>query len=383
MSGMLDGGLELNQSSMFRNLSKIILLFILAVPAISSAQNFSATTTITLSICGNLTVDPGEQCDVPGETGVYSQTIAGRQCTTQCLFGAYCGDGILQTAFNEECDDGNNDDGDFCSAICKIEPAGSGGGGSSGGSSGGGGGSTRDLGDTLISIIGRAYPSRTINFLLDTESVGSVRADSQGRFEFSTEASPGTATLGLWSTDTAGTRSITLNNTFDVTQGAVTNLNGIILPPTIRIGNANIVPGSQITLSGQSAPNSTIEVSFDNDAVVERVTSGTDGSWSLLFNTSRLSIAQHTVRARSITGNPPLTTESSYSTSLQLFIGVDGQATQPSDLNRDGSINLIDFSILIFWWQTAGGDSDPPADINQNGRVSLEDFSILLFNWTG
>jgi hypothetical protein len=78
-----------------------------------------------------------------------------------------------------------------------------------------------------------------------------------------------------------------------------------------------------------------------------------------------------------------LTSQSSFSSSLQIFVGVEGRATTPSDLNRDGKINLIDFSILIFWWQTNGGDSDPPADINGNGRVSLEDFSILLFNWTG
>jgi hypothetical protein len=84
-----------------------------------------------------------------------------------------------------------------------------------------------------------------------------------------------------------------------------------------------------------------------------------------------------------VTGTPPLTAQSSFSSTLQLFVGVDGQTTTPSDLNRDGRINLTDFSILIFWWQTAGGDSNPPADINGNGRVSLEDFSILLFNWTG
>ena len=64
-------------------------------------------------------------------------------------------------------------------------------------------------------------------------------------------------------------------------------------------------------------------------------------------------------------------------------MGVDGVPTTPSDLNRDAKIDLIDFSILIFWWQTAGGDSNPPADISGNGKVSLEDFSILLFNWTG
>jgi cysteine-rich repeat protein len=361
----------------------ICLLSIAALPLTSNAQNFSASTTLTLSICGNELVDAGEDCDVLGETGVYSQTIAGRQCTPQCQYGPYCGDGILQTAYAEECDDGNNDDGDFCSATCVIEPAGSGGGGSSGGNSGGGGGGTRDLGDTLISIAGRAYPSRTINFLLDTESVGSVRSDSSGDFEFSTEASPGTATLGIWASDSQGIRSITLNNTFDVTQGAITNVNGIILPPTITVGDQNIDPGEQITISGQSVPGSTVEIVFDNESIVESVSAGTNGAWSLDFSTSRLSIAEHAVKAKTITGTPPLTTESSYSTSLQLFVGVDGQVTQPSDLNRDGSINLIDFSILIFWWQTNGGDSNPPADINGNGRVSLEDFSILLFNWTG
>jgi hypothetical protein len=108
-----------------------------------------------------------------------------------------------------------------------------------------------------------------------------------------------------------------------------------------------------------------------------------DGRWSFDLDTGQLSIAEHILRVRSVVGNPPLTTESSFSTSLQLFVGVDGQASTPSDLNRDGFVNLIDFSILIFWWGTNGGDSDPPADINGNGRVSLEDFSILLFNWTG
>lgn len=343
-----------------------------------------ATTTLTLSICGNLIVDDGEDCDVPGETGVYSQTIIGRQCTPACFWGPYCGDGILQTSFGEECDDGNNDDGDFCSAICKIEPAGSGGGGSSGGGSGGGGGRDRDLGDTVINVVGKGYPSRRVNFLLDSETVGSVQTDSSGDFEFATEASPGTATLGVWSTDSSGTRSVTLNKTFDVTQGAVTNVNGLVVPPTLRVSSQNINPGASVTVSGQAVPNSTVQLILDNGNTPSATAqAGSNGSWSTSFSTAGISVAEHTLKARSVTGTPPLTTQSSFSTALQLFIGVEGQASTPSDLNRDGSINLIDFSILIFWWGTNGGDSDPPADINGNGRVSLEDFSILLFNWTG
>ena len=67
------------------------------------------------------------------------------------------------------------------------------------------------------------------------------------------------------------------------------------------------------------------------------------------------------------------------------YYGVGEQATLPqtSDLNQDGSVNLIDFSILLFWWNSDGGASNPPADINRDGRVSLTDFSIMIFNWTG
>jgi len=360
----------------------LLCLLALTGPSLVAAQQV-ATTTLDLSICGNSIVDGNEDCDIPGETGVYSQTIVGRQCTPSCSFGPYCGDGILQTAFGEQCDDGNNENGDFCSAICIVEPAGSGGGGSSGGGSGGGGGSNTQLGDTVVSVRGQAYPGRTINFVLDTVSVGTVRADGAGRFQFSVNSDPGTATLGIWTTDRNGVRSITVNNTFDVTQGAITNVTGVIVPPTISVPNQNVDPGAVVTVSGQASAGATVQLHINNSSRIETVTANSSGDWSYQLNTATLSISEHVLRARSILGNPPLTTQSSFSTSLQLFVGVDGRATRPSDLNRDGFVNLIDFSILIFWWQTTGGDSNPPADINQNGNVGLEDFSILLFNWTG
>jgi cysteine-rich repeat protein len=365
-------------------LASIVALLILTLPGYASSQiTGTATTTLAISICGNALVDDGEQCDVLGETGVYSTTIVGRQCTTSCFFGPYCGDGILQTQYSEECDDGNNDDLDFCSAICQIEPAGSGGGGSSGGGGGGGGGSDREQNETEISVTGLAYPGRTVNILLDTDTVGSVRAASNGRFEFTTEASPGTATMGFWTTDIEGVRSITFNTTFDVTQGAITNVTGVIVPPTIRVSNQNVNPGDSIVISGQAAPAAAIELHVNNSEFVERGSADAAGNWSITLDTGKLRVAEHTLRVRSVSGTPPLTSQSGFSSAVQLFVGVDGKVTTPSDLNRDGKINLIDFSILIFWWGTDAGNSDPSADINGNGRVGIEDFSILLFNWTG
>ena len=66
-----------------------------------------------------------------------------------------------------------------------------------------------------------------------------------------------------------------------------------------------------------------------------------------------------------------------------VYVGV-GENANPNfgnraDLNKDGKVNLIDFSILLFNWK----GSDDVADINQDGTVNLTDFSIMLSAWTG
>lgn len=161
-------------------------------------------------------------------------------------------------------------------------------------------------------------------------------------------------------------------------------MNGIRIPPSIRAANTSVNPGDVVVLQGQTIPNATVEVSVDaGKGKTLTTTSDTSGLWSIDFNTAQLAADTHTVKARFIEGTGALKVESTYGTALSLFVGVEGKPTSNSDLNRDGKVNLTDFSILIFWWGTPGGNSNPPADINQNARVGLEDFSILLFNWTG
>jgi hypothetical protein len=52
------------------------------------------------------------------------------------------------------------------------------------------------------------------------------------------------------------------------------------------------------------------------------------------------------------------------------------------DLNKDGKINIVDFSILMYFWNQTN-PSNPCADINKDGIVNLTDFSIMLYWWTG
>lgn len=349
----------------------------------AQAQSGIVVTSLAISICGDLLVADNEECDVLSPSSLYSTTIVGRNCTAQCQFAPYCGDGILQTTHGEECDDGNNTSNDFCAADCTEEEADAGGGSSGGGGSSSSGGSDTESGDTEVSLEGKAYPNARVNILIDGESVGNVRANSRAEFLFTTETDPGTSSFSFWATDSRGIRSATYSTTFDVTLGAVTNVSGVLIPPTISVPDATVNPGEVIVFSGQTVPNVAVQISIDDGDIILDTTSDAQGNWNVSFDTSRVSIDTHTAKARFVEGSSTLKTESTYGTAISLFVGVEGQAISNSDLNRDGNVNLIDFSILIFWWGTSGGNSNPPADINLNGNVGLEDFSILLFNWTG
>lgn len=71
---------------------------------------------LSFESCGNGTLDPGEACE-DGNSNTSDNCPSGMQGTCQ---GAFCGDGFLQVGI-EECDDGNNVNGDACSADCHLE----------------------------------------------------------------------------------------------------------------------------------------------------------------------------------------------------------------------------------------------------------------------
>ncbi len=64
-------------------------------------------------ICGDGLLSSGEECDD-------GNTNSGDGCSADCVV-EFCGDGIAQGGLNEECDDGNTIPGDGCDDQCKIE----------------------------------------------------------------------------------------------------------------------------------------------------------------------------------------------------------------------------------------------------------------------
>ncbi len=94
-----------------------------------SGDGCSATCRIETAVCGNAVVEAGEQCDdgnAVTEACAYGQascTVCGATCQRVAGATSFCGDGAVDAAHGETCDDGNQVSGDGCSATCRIETA--------------------------------------------------------------------------------------------------------------------------------------------------------------------------------------------------------------------------------------------------------------------
>ena len=375
-----------SSSTSFRILLTLISAgFLLSAFSVLANSPQIAITEVFVGICGDGIIYPGQECDDGEEfnIGEYSITIEGRTCGPDCRWFAYCGDGIVQPEYGEECDDGTNTDEGFCTADCKALPPIS---PPPGGTGGGGGsfvpGADEPIPGTYVTVQGRAYPNSNVNILKDGNVIGVVSSDSQARFSFSTDGvEPGVSTFGFWAEDRLGLRSISYTVTFEVSEGASTVVSGVFIPPTIDMEDTVIDPGESVRIFGTSVPEVDIETHIHSEAkLVRGTTSGEDGRWSIDLDTSPLEIGQHTARSffKLNVGGSAL--ESSYSRAITFFVGIDAPAPGlTADLNRDGRVNLADFSILLFHW----GTTNPAGDVNGDGQVGLADFSIMLFQWTG
>lgn len=345
-------------------------------------------TNALILICGDGVVQTSEEvCDdgSGNNNGAYASSTGARTCAPGCAsFGPYCGDGILQVRFGEECDDGeNDDDGDLCSSRCEaLTPVAPGGGGSPPVGStpnipGATPGSLLSQTETKVILRGKAFPNRDVTILLDGQAIGVVRADSNADFNFSTtEITPGTATFGFWSRDGSGTDSLTTSVIFDVVQSAVTTVANVFIPPTTRVSANQIAVGEPLIISGQSVPSAGIIAHIYNGPVVFDSQSDRSGTWALQVDTASLTAGPHIVKAAFELSS---STKSGFGRSVSFVIGGEAITEKSPDLNGDGKVNLVDFSIFLLSWNT---DTSRP-DFNSDGRVNLGDFSIMLFNWTG
>lgn len=268
-------------------------------------------------------------------------------------------------------------------------PSGGDGAGSGGGGSGGGGtGQGTKLPQADVQIDGWAYPGAAVTFLRDGVVEGTGAAGGGGEFsDLTTGLDRGAYTFALYATDATGIRSATFSTTLWLRAETLNALSNIMLPPTVAVVEQSLEPGAPLSVSGYSAPYASVTVwlrprlaEVSSGDVVATTSAAGNGFWMLTVPTDTLSRGTYELVAQA--WMPGGMIQSDKSARVTIGLGVDvasGSCVSIGDLNCDGFVNLVDFSILLFNWNTSNAE----ADINSDGTVSLPDFSIMLYHWTG
>ena len=366
-------------------LALAVLLVVWAAVGLRRLDATDVSTYVVITICNDGLVGPGEVCDngTGNNLGLYASSTADRTCAPDCFaYGPYCGDGTLQVRFGEQCDDGNNATGDLCTPLCQAVPSSAPQGAPTVGAtpfvpnaSPGGIGADKE---TRVVLRGKAFPGSIVSILLDGRELGTATADTNADFLYSTNTvPPGTATFGFLARDARGVTSITTSVVFEVVQSAITTVANVFIPPTLTVTPARVEPGDSFTMTGHTVPHADVSVDIrPGGSTPLTAKANAAGVWTIQADSASFDRGAYTAKAAFRLS--PLV-KSGFGKAVSFSIGTDARTGRSPDLNQDGKVNLVDFSIFLLSWNT---DDEEP-DFNEDGRVNLADFSIMLFAWTG
>ena len=261
--------------------------------------------------------------------------------------------------------------------------------GSPGGGGGGGGGAEITAG---VVFSGRAYPLSKVNILKDGQLALTTIAGPDSNFKATLSGlSTGNYTFALYGEDKNGVRSSLFTFPVFITKGVTTNIGGIFIAPTIAVDKEQVKKGDTISVFGQSTPNSNITININSEPeFFIQQKSDQSGAYLLNFDSSVLELGNHSARSKAILGNEISlfsNTAAFVVGSVNIFANQKAQISfLKGDLNKDGKVNLVDFSIGAFWYKKQLGNTIVPVEVerlNGDGKIDLVDFSIMAFNWTG
>ena len=350
---------------MFTKLGKINkLILIISLGLFLVYPNFfiiadSVNISVTVTICGNDIKESGEVCD--------GSDLDGQACSTQGFDSGTLTCDVSCTAFNtSQC---QNDEG--------------------GGGGGGGGGTYTPPApvEASVTFSGRAYPLSEVFILKDAQIVATTIADQDANFLTTlSNLAFGNYTFSLYSEDINGRRSSLFTFSIYVSSGAQISIGNIFISPSIDVDKSQVKQGDNIVIFGQTTPEAEVTILVYSEVPhFASISSDEDGVYLHNFNTTVLEKGDHITKSKThINGEV-----SNYSEVISFAVGDvnvfrevgDDGLSAKSDVNKDGRINLIDFSIFAYWY----GKASPPThvDLNDDNIVNLVDFSIMAFYWTG
>ncbi len=235
---------------------------------------------------------------------------------------------------------------------------------------------------TTVNFSGFAYPEATVHVWKNGSPLTSMVANSKGEFNVSLNEPYSTnAIYTLYAIDREARRSLLLNYPIVITNGYLTQIKGIRFVPTISTDKSQVKFGDTINISGYALPDKEVEIVINGklNQIFTGVTNQ-DGTYSFVYQLTDFPKGDYDVRIN-------YKNDKRNSKVVKFIIGdinilsIESVNNIPGDCNADQIINIVDFSILAFWYSK----DNPPrcVDTNYDGIINLVDFSILAFYWTG
>jgi len=242
----------------------------------------------------------------------------------------------------------------------------------------------------IVELKGIAYSYTVINILRDAQLIGEAKADSNGLFSFTDSGlAGGDYNYAILAIDSESRKSMLAYFMLSVAPRSVSSVTGIIVPPTVSANKNQLQPGEILEVSGQAAPDAVVTIKILPSGIVRQMLVQNDGRYFARIETAGLPAGLYKILV-----NEKLKEggESVFSDIEKFGIGMPyekrkfeipgiGSDYQP-DYNRDGRVNIIDVSIMLYWFKKS-----VPAgfflDLNGDGKVDIADFSVLAYYWTG
>ncbi len=319
----------------------------------------TVTSTVQITVCGNGVKETGEQCD--------NADINGQTCASR---------GFLEGTLS--CDSAC----DFNTTACVPIPPSSGGGG------GGGGGSyvpPPAAVETSVTFSGHSYPLSKVSVLKDGQkAITTVTGPDANFYASLTGLGSGNYTFSVLAEDSGGRQSTLFTFPVFITAGAITKISGIFVAPTIDTDKQEVKHGDVINIFGQTVPFADVSVSVNSETTrLEQTQADKNGYYLYSLGTNILEEGSHLAKAKTFHDglSSPYGKAVNFSVGQKTILKEQDKSPSKGDMNNDSKVNLVDFSIIAYWYGRAG----PPetADLNRDNKVDLKDLSIMAYYWTG
>lgn len=243
--------------------------------------------------------------------------------------------------------------------------------------------------ETTFIIQGYGPPESTLRVLQDGLLLQTMTTNADGTFTMIvTDADPGVHVFSLFAIDEEGRQTSALTMSVDIVAESSTQVTQVVLPPTMEVTETTVDAGELIVVRGSGVPQSQIVFGlfFGRSPRFSTTTADATGNYIYYLETN-LTPGAYQLQVQTAISTPERVLVSSRSERVDLVVAspvLRGRA----DLDIDGTVDIVDFSILLLWYHEQAVGRTPPdrpaksPDLNGDGRFTLIDFSIMAFYWT-